>query len=44
MRTNGTIVQEGSVEDVEEVVRGVGEEVERRLGEGEDLATFVGEV
>lgn len=38
------VVREGKVENVEAVVRSIGEDVERRMGEGEDVDTFIGEV
>ena len=44
LQKEGVINREGPVGDIEEIVKQIGLEVERRLGEGEDVDTVLTEV
>ncbi|TRM62930.1 hypothetical protein BD626DRAFT_569505 [Schizophyllum amplum] len=43
LQKEGVVVRECPVEEIEEAVKKIGTEVERRLGEGEDIGTLITE-
>ncbi|KAL1762833.1 hypothetical protein FB107DRAFT_285264 [Schizophyllum commune] len=44
LQREGAIVRDGPVEEIEEMVKKIGMEVESRLGNGEDVGTLITEV